>query len=610
MMPSFILSVAGALLLSSASHFLFRRSVAQRPPPVQFVLQHSVRADNALILGKSMERSTRIIALLLASLWASSTTLVWCFSPSLSCHLKPPKTLVSNSFRQRISLRVVASDADSPLKDSGDSTDVEPIELYTNVTSVIQAEPPFEWNWKKRIVNAMPRLGQGGDELDRTIMGTAFPSMINLAVVPIVNSVDTFWVGRMGIALALAGQAAANQAFFTLYFLVAFLPTITAPLVATAVGSGNTEAAQARVCESLFLCTLLGGFGTIFLSAFPKTALGMILPADAPAMQYAAPYLRFRALSMIPALVSATGFAAYRGLLNTVTPLKVSLTTNAVNLVMDPLFIFNTGMGFVGAALATAIAETTGGLIYLKLLLRRRLARWSLILRPPSWKALLPLLQGGAAMLFRQASLNVGFLAAGRRAQTMDPSGVSAAAYGIVMQMYTVGIVVHVAMQQTAAALVPSTLCQDGEDAARTVADRLFVWGSLVGVCLGAIQYFALPFLVPLFSTLPQVQEAVKLPALVASLIHVINGPVLAGEGIMLGLGSYKDLAILTACGVATMVGCLVSPLGQRLDGILISLGVFCSFLSVGVITHYLRFGPLAKNNRAADEICNVEQTL
>src|SRR3569832_65860 len=110
--------------------------------------------------------------------------------------------------------------------------------------------------------------------------------MINLAVVPIVNSVDTFWVGRMGFALALAGQAAANQAFFTLFFLINYLPTITAPLVASAVGSGNQEEAQKRVSESLFLSNVLGLMGTILLVGFPRKSLGLVLSPDALALEY------------------------------------------------------------------------------------------------------------------------------------------------------------------------------------------------------------------------------------------------------------------------------------------------------------------------------------
>ena len=285
---------------------------------------------------------------------------------------------------------------------------------------------------------------------------------------PLVNAVDTFYVGQLADPLALAAQSAANQCFFTIYFLAAFLPTITAPLVADAIGKKDWETAKERVCESLFLSNVLGGLFSIMLLGFPKVVLRLVLPSsltDAATtvsggamtvLDYAVPYLRWRALGMIPALFSATGFAAYRGLLNTVTPLKVSLTTNFINLVLDPLCIFGlkgvagnnivarwkwimTGLGASGAAAATSFAELTSSLIYLRLLIRRKLISWSKLLKPPSIKSLLPLIQGGLAMLLRQMTLNVAFVSAARRAQAMDPSGVSAAAYGITMQIYSLG---------------------------------------------------------------------------------------------------------------------------------------------------------------------------
>ena len=45
-----------------------------------------------------------------------------------------------------------------------------------------------------------------GDETDKDIVKTTVPNMLYYIVVPIVASVDTFWVGRLGDALALAGQ--------------------------------------------------------------------------------------------------------------------------------------------------------------------------------------------------------------------------------------------------------------------------------------------------------------------------------------------------------------------------------------------------------------------
>eukprot|EP00537_Pseudo-nitzschia_pungens_P008205 CAMPEP_0172363184 /NCGR_PEP_ID=MMETSP1060-20121228/6614_1 /TAXON_ID=37318 /ORGANISM="Pseudo-nitzschia pungens, Strain cf. cingulata" /LENGTH=656 /DNA_ID=CAMNT_0013085871 /DNA_START=264 /DNA_END=2234 /DNA_ORIENTATION=+ len=468
---------------------------------------------------------------------------------------------------------------------------------------------------RDRFIKALPFQR---DELDKLILKTSVPAVMNLMVVPLVNSVDTFWVGRLGVAMALAGQSAANQACFTLFFLIAFLPNMTAPLVSSAISSGDEKQARERVCESLFLCTVLGAIGTAALVIFPRQILtALLLPANSPVLDYAAPYLRWRALGMVPSLVAATGSAAYRGLLNTVTPLKVSLLTNGVNLLLDPLLIYGTrgfsfsGVGFVGAAVATAASETLGGLTYIRLLLRRKLAEMSMLLKPPPMKSLVPLLTGGAAMLMRQLALNVSFLVATRRAQILDVSGVSGAAYGITMQIYSVGIIALVGMQSAAAALVPSFRgARDVSDPsqrdqnAREAADRMLGWSTLVGLGLGIGQILLLPVLVPLFSTLPEVRDAVKMPSLIASLIHVVNGPVLAGEGIMMGVGAYKALAMVTMGYVVSMFGCLTfTPLGKRLDGIMWSILIGSIVQQIGVVGHHLKVGPLAVKKRKKSNV-------
>lgn len=500
-----------------------------------------------------------------------------------------PEANNNTSNDPKVSVTALESDLSFPSGINGE-------ELSSDTDIARFEKPKKRLGWKRRFRAALPGAHPDSTPgIDRLVLTTAIPSMLNLAVVPLVNSVDTFWVGRMGIALALAGQAAANQAFFTVYFLVAFLPTLTAPLVASAVGSGNQEEARQRINESLFLCNVFGLMGTIFLVGFPQRALDMVLPAGAPAFAYATPYMRFRGLSMIPALLSATGFAAYRGLLDTVTPLKVSLGTNILNLVLDPLLIFGTPLRVVGAALATAFSETASGLVYLRLLMKKGFVTLRGLFKPPSWASLLPLLQGGVSVLGRQLVLNVGILAAARRAQSLDPSGgVAAAAYGIVMQMYSVGIVVHVALQGTAAALVPSTLTKSGPADARKVADRLFVWSTLIGLLMGVTQVLALPWLVPIFSTLPAVREAVRTPAMITSVLHILNGPVFCGEGVLLGLGNFSHLLWITAAGIGTLLASLSMPWAQSLNGILIGYVVFTIVQALAVVVHYLKIGSLA----------------
>ena len=65
------------------------------------------------------------------------------------------------------------------------------------------------------------------------------------------------------------------------------------------------------------------------------------------------------------------GFAAFRGVLDTVTPLKIAIAANLVNVVLDPILIFNAGLGVAGAALATAASQIFAAAAYISLLLRR-----------------------------------------------------------------------------------------------------------------------------------------------------------------------------------------------------------------------------------------------
>jgi Na+-driven multidrug efflux pump len=115
---------------------------------------------------------------------------------------------------------------------------------------------------------------------------------------------------------------------------------------------------------------------------------------------------------------------------------------------------------------------------------------------------------------------------------------------------------------------------------------------------LAAFQFFSLPYVVPLFSTLPHVQEAARTPAMIAALLHILNGPGFTGHGVMLGLGQYKDLALITAASTVALVAALTSWLGTTLEGILFAQIFYCVINGVGVLWHYFRVGPLATRKK------------
>ena len=198
---------------------------------------------------------------------------------------------------------------------------------------------------RTRIHRALP---QGG-AMDKRIGNVLIPCAVSFLVVPLTNAVDTAWIGRMGDPLALAGQGAANSVFSTAFFMVSFLPTVMAPLVASAVGKGDLDAARDRIAETMFLSTIFGVLGMIALAFFPRVCLGLVLTSHSPALPHAESYLWVRSLSLLPALWASVGFAAFRGAQDTKTPLRISIGSNLFNAIVDPILIFTCSLGTYGS---------------------------------------------------------------------------------------------------------------------------------------------------------------------------------------------------------------------------------------------------------------------
>jgi hypothetical protein len=80
------------------------------------------------------------------------------------------------------------------------------------------------------------------DKMDKELIRISLPVIGNYAINPLIGAVDLFWVNRMGNALAVAGQAAANQVFSSAFWFTSFLPS----------GKNNTTRSRQHVTHLLF----------------------------------------------------------------------------------------------------------------------------------------------------------------------------------------------------------------------------------------------------------------------------------------------------------------------------------------------------------------------
>lgn len=195
------------------------------------------------------------------------------------------------------------------------------------------------------------------------LLRLGLPLLLAELVHVLYNIVDRIYIGHIegtGTA-ALTGVGVALPLITLIGAFANLCSTGGAPLCAIARGEGKTEKAAA-VQDTCF--TLLLWFSlvlTVILGLFARPLLS-ILGANADSLPFGLAYFRIYVLGTVFSMISL-GMNAF---INMQGFAKIGMGTvvigAAVNIVLDPLFIFTFGMGAAGAALATVISQAISAL--------------------------------------------------------------------------------------------------------------------------------------------------------------------------------------------------------------------------------------------------------
>jgi len=402
--------------------------------------------------------------------------------------------------------------------------------------------------------------------LDREILRLAVPALGALAADPLVSMVDTVFVGRLGVVpLAALGV---NTSIFALSFVVFnFLAYGTTPRVAREVGRGDRAAAGNVVMQAFLLAVVAGGAACLVLEALAVPILRLMGAGpdlEGPALSY----LRIRALAGPAVLLVTAGHGAFRGYQDTRTPLLVTLGLNAINLILDPLFIFGFGWGLAGAALATLIAQWVGALWFVHLLLRGRRRELGIEPRVPRLSEIRPFLRVGGELAIRTLAL-IGTLTIATAVATRIGT-VQVAAHQVATQIWLLLAMIVDSLAVAAQAMVAGYRGAGDPGMARRASNRLLGWGLLTGLALGGLFQLFSPFVPRLFTNEPQVLGAVAgiFPFVVA--MQPLNALVFVWDGVYMGAERFRFLAVQmglsAACATAVLL--LVLPSGWGLTGV------------------------------------------
>lgn len=443
---------------------------------------------------------------------------------------------------------------------------------------------------------------------DGAIFSLALPAVLALAADPLLQVVDTIFVGQTGPdALAALGV---NSALFTFSFLVFnFLATATTPLVATALAEGDDRRAGTVTIQAMLLATLFGTGLTAGLTFGANQALILMGadPSSSPEMfSLAKDFLLIRALAAPAVLLMTVGNGTFRGLQDMRTPLTITLATNAINFCLDTVLILGLGWGVKGAATATSVAEWIAAIAYLSLLYRRKDQLGGLeihnAVNSSSLSAaaadMAPFLKAGGAVLLRTAMLLGTKTLASATAARIGPTSI--ASHQLVMQLWLLSSLIIDSLAVAGQSLVAVEKGRGDIFTARQVSNRLLQLGIGGGALLAAGFWAAEPYIPGIFTQDAGVTSAAEaiLPLAVAML--PINSAVYVFDGILVGASDFKWMAGAMVIAAATAVGLLmgVEPMELGLTGVWGALAVLMAGRLATLVWRYQSpNGPLPPNS-------------
>ena len=194
----------------------------------------------------------------------------------------------------------------------------------------------------------------------RTLLTFTLPILLGNVLQSLNGSVNSIWVGRFLGEAALTATANSNSILFLLLGGVFGVSMASTILVAQFVGARDLDAARRVVGTSAtFFAAVAIGIALVGWLSASRLLVAMHTPPEA--IPFAAAYLRIIFIA-IPFLYLYTFvMAVMRGAGDSRTPFKFLLLSVALDIALNPLFIFGLGpvprLGIAGSALATLIAN-------------------------------------------------------------------------------------------------------------------------------------------------------------------------------------------------------------------------------------------------------------
>lgn len=394
-----------------------------------------------------------------------------------------------------------------------------------------------------------------------TIWALAWPTMLEQFMQTAVQYIDTAMVGSLGTQ-ATAAVGSTGTVNWLIGSTISAVGVGFLSYIAKAYGAKDQTAARRAVAQAVLIACVLG----IFFTALTVSLSGVIpvwMQVDPGIRKMASTYFMILYLPMLPRTASIIFGTVLRSAGDTKSPMKIGLLVNLINVGLNFLLIYpirqikvfslqitmwGAGLGVIGAAIASAIAFTAGGICITYVLWKHPDISPKGQKFSPDMQILKPCMKVAFPNMLQRFGTSLGYVAFAAMINSLGE--VSTAAHTIANTVESAFYIPGYGMQTAAATLAGNAYGANDDRSMKRLASVFIPLETVLMIGSGACLFFAAPGLMRLFSAHDAV---ISLGAAVLRMVAVSEpfyGFSIIIEGFMMGVGKTKEPFIYNIIGM------------------------------------------------------------
>lgn len=393
------------------------------------------------------------------------------------------------------------------------------------------------------------------------IFALAWPTMLEEFMQTAVQYIDTAMVGTLG-TLATAAVGSTSTVTWLVGSSVSAIGIGFLSYIARSFGAGDKESAKRASAQSVLAVIVTGIVFTIL-----TTSLSGLVPVwmqvDESIRETASKYFLIFYAPMLPRAASIIFGTVLRGAGDTKTPMICGVIVNIINILLNFFLIYETrminvfgvefkiigaGLGVIGAALASAIAFTIGGILITIAVFRHPTVSPKGYSLKPNPDVLRPCMKVAIPNMFQRFTTSLGYVVFASMINSLGD--VATAAHTIANTVESAFYIPGYGMQSAAATLAGNTLGARDRKRMNELTTMIIIVEVLMMVVTGGLLFVFAPEMMRLFTDDAEVIRLGTTVLRMVALSEPIFGVAIVIEGIMQGVGKTVTPFVFNVIGM------------------------------------------------------------